>query len=142
MIKPRYSKILGAFLGTLTIIAALGFGLLFLIGMGLQQTLSTEIGHASNGQTILLNLIILVMLIISGFITAIAPFTLKKTAGKVIFVGYCFILGFIALVVFFISIGALGSAFEYVILAIGIVYLLLGYLVIKENDLFSQRKKV
>ena len=82
MIKPRYSKILGAFLGTLTIIAALGFGLLFLIGMGLQQTLSTEIGHASNGQTILLNLIILVMLIISGFITAIAPFTLKKRLGK------------------------------------------------------------
>ncbi|MEH7352452.1 hypothetical protein V7150_02570 [Neobacillus drentensis] len=142
MIKPRYSKILGAFLGTLTIIAASGFGLLFLIGMGLQQTFSSEMDHASTDQSIYLNLIIIVMLIISGFITAIAPFTLKKTAGNSIFVGYCFILGFIALVVFFISIGALGSAFEYVILAIGIVYFLLGYLVIKENNLFSRRKKV
>lgn len=141
MIKPRYSKILGVFLGTLTIIAALGFGFLFLIGMGLQGTFSSE-DYASTDQSIYLNLIILVMLIISGFITAIAPFALKKRVGKAIFIGYCFILGSVALVVFFISIGALGSGFEYVILTVGIVYFLLGYLVIKENNVFSQRKKV
>jgi len=139
MIKPRYSKGLGAFLGTLTIIAALGYGVLFLIGMGLQRAFSSEMDHTSTDPSIFLNLIILVILIVSGFITAIAPFAIKKMAGKAAFVGYCFILGFIAIVVFFISMGALGSAFEYVILAIGVVYFLLGYLVIKENNLFSRR---
>jgi hypothetical protein len=130
MVKRTYSKILGTFIGILTIIVTLGFGFLFLIGMGLNRAFSTELDRTPTEGPILL---ILIMLVISGFITAIGPFSLKKTAGKVTFVGYCFILGFVGLVVFFISAGALGNGFEYTILSMGIAYFLLGYFILKEK---------
>lgn len=133
--KMAYSKILGLVLGTLLIIAAVGYGVLFLIGTGLQQAFASDINQAPTDNNIFVNLVIIVIPVIIGLITASASFALKKTAGKVTFASFCFILGLIGLVFFFISLGALGDAFEYLILAIGIIYLLLGYLIIKENNL-------
>lgn len=132
MIKRTYSKILGTIIGTLTIIVTLGVGFLFLIGMGLNQAFSTEVDSTPNEQPILY-LLIIISLVISGLITAISPFAIKRKATKVIFIGYCFILGIVGLVVFFISAGALGNGFEYTLLAIGFAFFLLGYLIIKEH---------
>ncbi|WHY75434.1 hypothetical protein QNH20_14910 [Neobacillus sp. WH10] len=138
MSKLAYSKILGLVLGTLLIIAAAGYGVMFLIGTGLQQAFAADTNQAPRDNNIFVNLVIIVIPVIIGLITARGPFTLKKTAGKVTFASFCFLLGFLVLVFFFISLGALGDSFEYLILAIGIIYFLLGYLIIKENNLFSR----
>ena len=136
--KLAYSKILGLVLGIFLIIAAVGYGVLFLIGTGLQQAFAADIDKAPTDNYIFLNLVIIVILVIIGLITARGPFAFKKTAGKVTYASFCFILGFLGLVFFFISLGALGDQFEYLILAIGIIYFLLGYLIIKENNLFNR----
>jgi len=137
--KLAYSKILGLVLGILLIIAAVGYGVLFLIGTGLQQAFASDIDQAPTDNNIFVNLVIIVIPVIIGLITARGPFALKKTAGKVIFSSFCFILGLLGLMFFFISLGALGDSFEYLILSIGIIYFLLGYLIIKENDLFNRK---
>ncbi len=126
MNKFAFTKILGIVAGALTIIVAIGFGLLAFIGMGLSNALNSGTDYSSSTHYIML---IFIGLLLGGFITAIGVFKLKKNAWRNFYICYCFVLGFGFLAVFFISFGAIGSKNEIFLLFVGIVYILLGYLV-------------
>ncbi len=125
MKEYMYTKTLGVIVGTLTIFAALGFGLLSLIGFSLSKALNTGNDYSSTNSLAMLILIILLLL---GSITVIGTFRLKSNAWKKFFIGFCFMFGIGFVIAFFISFGSIGSKSEIFILFIGIIYLLLGYL--------------
>jgi len=120
-----YTKLLGIFMSLLTMIGAIGFGLLSLLGIGLAKALNTEYEYSFHDG---LPIVIALMCFLFGIITFIATFWLKRKAGRSFFIVYCFLIGFGLVISFFISIGALGNKNELFILCIGILYFLLGYL--------------
>lgn len=130
MKEYMYTKTLGVIVGTLTICAAIGFGLLSLIGMGLSKALNTDYDYSSTDR---LPMKILIILLLFGLITIIGSFRLKSKAWKFFYIGFCLLLGIGFVVGFFISLGSIGTKSEIFILFIGIIYLLLGY--------FAKRKK-
>ncbi|MGV3466390.1 MAG: hypothetical protein ACO1OT_13995 [Heyndrickxia sp.] len=120
-----YTKLLGIFISVLTIIGAIGFGLLSLLGIGLAKALNTEYVYSFQDG---LPIIIAFICFLLGIITFIATFRLKRKAGRSFFIGYCYLIGFSLVISFFISFGALGTKNELFIICMGILYLLLGYL--------------
>ncbi|MCR2823451.1 hypothetical protein [Lederbergia panacisoli] len=119
-----YTKILGIIVGGLTILAAIGFGILFLIGMGLSNDQSSSVSPAAT---------IIIVLLLFGLITGIGPFKLKNKTWKTFYIGFCLILGICFVLFFIISIGAIGSINEYFILGLGLIYLGLGYLAFRKK---------
>ena len=126
MKEYAYTKTLGAIVGTMTILAAIGFGILSFIGMGLSKALNTGNDYSSNGR---LYLIVFILLLLMGLITGIGTLWLKNKAWNIFYTGFCLMLGIGFVITFFVSFGALGFKNEIFILCIGIVYLWLSYLV-------------
>ncbi|MEH7009774.1 hypothetical protein V7087_03000 [Neobacillus niacini] len=125
-----YTKLLGVIVGTLTIFVAIGFGILSFIGIGLSNALNTGTDYSSSSHYILL---IFISLILCGFITSIGAFKLKKTVWRIFYMYFCLILGLGFVATFLISFGSIGSKNEILLLSVGMVYLLLGYLVKKKK---------
>ena len=121
-----YTKTIGVTLGVLTIIGAIGFGILSLIGMSLSKALNGTPDNSSMDSSVLM---VFCILLLCGFITAFGSIMLKSKAGKMFYMGFCFILGSGFIIAFFVSFGALGTNNEIFILCMGIVYLVLSYLV-------------
>lgn len=128
MEKYRLSKAIGVVLGILTIIATLGYGFLYLLGTSLGKALHSEIDSSATDR---LTLVILIGLLIVGVITGAGSFWLNRNVWRVVYFGFCLVLGICLFVTFFISIGALGSIYEFMILCISMMYFLLSYLVRK-----------
>ncbi|MBT2667237.1 hypothetical protein J7J00_17270 [Bacillus sp. ISL-4] len=128
--KYVLSKTIAIVLGTLTIIGTLGYGLLFLLGTSLGQALQSEIDTSATDR---LTLLILISLLIVGVITGVGSFGLNWSLWRVVYFGFCLVLGICLLVTFFISIGALGSTYEFIIFCISMMYFLMGYLVKKKK---------
>ncbi|WP_242218356.1 hypothetical protein [Bacillus cereus group sp. BfR-BA-01380] len=128
--KYVLSKTIGVVLGGLTIIATVGYGFLYLLGTSLGKALHSEIDSSAIDR---LTLVILIGLLIVGVITGAGSFGLNRNVWRIVYFGFCLVLGVCFLVTFFISIGALGSTYEFIILCISMMYFLLGYLVRKEK---------
>ncbi|MCP1123803.1 hypothetical protein CN326_15105 [Bacillus sp. AFS018417] len=128
MEKYRLSKAIGVVLGILTIIVTLGYGFLYLLGTSLGKALHSEIDSSATDR---LTLVILIGLLIVGVITGAGSFWLNRNVWRVVYFGFCLVLGICLFVTFFISIGALGSIYEFMILCISMMYFLLSYLVRK-----------
>ncbi len=128
--KYVLSKKIGIVLGILTIIATLGYGFLYLLGTSLGKALNSEIDTSATDR---LTLVILIGLLIVGVITGAGPFGLNRNVWRIVYFGFCLVLGICLLIIFFISIGALGRTYEFMILCISMMYFLLGYLVRKEK---------
>ncbi|MDQ0861293.1 hypothetical protein [Bacillus sp. V2I10] len=124
------SKTIAIVLGTLTIIGTLGYGFLFLLGTSLGQALQSEIDTSATDR---LTLLIITSLLIVGVITGAGSFGLNWNVWRIVYFGFCLVLGICLLVTFFISIGALGSTYEFMILCISMMYFLMGYLVKKKK---------
>jgi hypothetical protein len=125
MKEYMYTKIFGSIVGMLVIVAGLGFGLLYFIGMSLSKALDTGHEYFSVGQSPIL---ILIIFLVFGLITVIGGFKLKRKAGAMFYIGFCTSLGIAFIVTFMISYGALGYKSEILIVCIGMIYLGLGYL--------------
>lgn len=130
MEKYVLSKTIAIVLGALTIIAALGYGFLFLLGTSLGQALHSNIDTLATNK---LTLLILISLLIVGIITGAGSFGLNWNVWRIVYCGFCLVLGICLLVTFFISMGAIGSTFEFMILCISMMYFWMGYLVKKKK---------
>ena len=130
MKEYMYTRILGVIVGTLTIIGAIGFGVLSLIGISLSNALSgTDYSSAEKS----LAIIVFLLLLISGLMTLIGSTKLKNKGWNTFYTVFCLILGIGFIVIFFISFGSIGYKNELFIIGIGITYLLLVYLVKKRK---------
>jgi membrane protease YdiL (CAAX protease family) len=118
-----FTKTLGIIVGALTIVLAIGFGLLSFIGMSLGNALNSSTADAAPHI-----LPIVLSLLLSGIITAMGSFWVKGRRGRVFYSGFSFVMGIALVIVFFLSLGALGTEEEIFILCVGIIYLLLGFL--------------
>jgi hypothetical protein len=116
-----FTKTLGIIVGTLTIVLAVGFGLLSFIGMSLGNALNSS--TADSATHILL---IVLSLVVIGVFTAMGPNWLKGKSGRVFYSGFSFVIGIV--MGFCLSLGALGTGEKIFILCVGIIYLLLGFL--------------
>jgi hypothetical protein len=130
MEKYVLSKAIGIVCGILTTIASLGYGFLFLLGTSLGKALQSEIDTPAHDR---LTFVILTSLFIVGVITVAGSFGLNRNVWRIVYFGFCLIIGICFLITFFISIGALGSTYEFMILSICMMYFLLCYLVKKEK---------
>ncbi|USK31203.1 hypothetical protein LIT32_26395 (plasmid) [Bacillus sp. CMF21] len=130
MEKYVLSKTIAIVLGALTIIAALGYGFLFLLGTSLGQALHSNIDTLATNK---LTLLILISLLIVGIITGAGSFGLNWNVWRIVYCRFCLVLGICLLVTFFISMGAIGSTFEFMILCISMMYFWMGYLVKKKK---------
>lgn len=130
MEKYVLSKTIAIVLGALTIIATLGYGFLFLLGTSLGKALHSEIDTSATNK---LTLLILISLLIVGVITGAGSFGLNWNVWRIVYCGFCLVLGICLLVTFFISIGAIGSTYEFMILCISMMYFWMGYLVKKKK---------
>ncbi len=117
------SKWLGILVGMLTLLGALVFGVISLIGMGF-----SFLFHSFSGGPFF---IIFVFLILSGIITIIGARNLPKKNRKNLYLIYCLIVGAMLLIGFFMSYGALGREVELLLLCLGIGYGLLAFVVIQ-----------
>ena len=126
-----YTKTLGVIVGTMTIIGAIGFGILFFIGMSLSTALNTSNDYSSSDKLAIL--ILMILLLLFGLITGIGSFFLKNKAWKFIYTGLCLTLGFGLIITSLISFGSIGFKNELFIMFIGIIYLVLGHLASKNK---------
>ncbi|MFB5087630.1 hypothetical protein PGC35_10475 [Psychrobacillus sp. PGGUH221] len=115
------TKTLGVVVGTTTIIGAIGFGILYFIGMSLSTALKTSNDYSSSDKLAIL--ILMILLLLFGLITGIGSFFLKNKPWKFIYTGLCLTLGF----------GLIGFKNELFIMFIGIIYLVLGHLASKNK---------
>jgi hypothetical protein len=129
MKEYMYTRILGVIVGTLTIIGAIGFGILSLIGISLSNALNSGTDYSSAEKSVAI--IVFLLLLISGLMTLIGSTKLKNKAWYTFYTVFCLILGIGCIVTFFISFGSIGYKNELFIIGIGITYLLLFYLVKK-----------
>jgi hypothetical protein len=125
MKEYMYTRIFGIIAGMLVIVAGLGFGLLYFIGMSLSKALNTGDENFTVDRSPIL---ILIIFLVIGLITVIGGFKLKRKAGAIFYIGFCILLGIAFIVTFMISYGSLGYKSELFILCIGMTYLGLGYL--------------
>ncbi|KKI93210.1 hypothetical protein WQ54_04995 [Bacillus sp. SA1-12] len=130
MKKFAYTKRLAVIAGSLIILGAIGYGLLALIAIGLSNAWNTEGSSSSTNNWLFVFFLIMLLL---GILTAAGSFLLKRKAWKVVYTGFCLILGVGFVASFFISFGALGVMSELFLLFIGVVYMVLGYFVNKEK---------
>lgn len=130
MKEYKITKIVGIVAGILIMFAAIGFGILYLIGTGLSNALSSGYDQSSSDNS---EVTIIIVLLLFGVIIGIMPFFLKINAWRMIYIGLCIILGIGFTIIFSMSIGALGSINEIFILCLGVVFFLQSYLVIKKK---------
>ena len=128
--KYKMSKTMGMILGTIMIIVTLGYGLLYLLGTSLGKALGSEIETTARDQ---FTLVILFSIGLGGVLTGIGSFGIKFKGWRYGYLGFCMLIGVALLFTFFISRGALGTTYEFLILCLSILYFLLGYLVKKEK---------
>ncbi|MCM3764475.1 hypothetical protein [Neobacillus niacini] len=128
--KYRMSKTIGMILGAIIIIVTLGYGLLYLLGTSLGKALGSQIETTSREK---FTLIILFSIGLSGVLTGAGSYGIKFKGWRYFYIGFCMLIGVALLLTFFISRGALGTTFEFLILCLSILYFLLGYLVKKEK---------
>ena len=126
MREHKRSKIIGLILGVLLMVAGIGYGLLYLVSVALR---ANEASISSD----FFALAILAGIGLLGFITIAGPFKIKLNPWKTVFFWFCMIAGTIALIFLFITMGALGTIFEILILSIGLLYFILGYLIKTEQ---------
>jgi len=132
MNKYMFTKTLGVIVGTLTLIAAIGIGVLSFISIGLSKNWNAAYGDSSTDRLAsTLTLVLIVFLV--GLITGIGSFLLRRKGWNLVYAGFCFLLGIGLAATFFISLGSIGTKNEVFILCIGMVYLLLGYLAVKKK---------
>ncbi|RLQ93109.1 hypothetical protein [Falsibacillus albus] len=125
-----FTKMISLVVGSLTIIASIGYGLLSFIGIGLGSALNGDQADSSAVDTAMITSGTLLLL---GIITLVGSFLLKHKRLKFLYTGYCILLGAGFTAVFFVSYRALGSKIALFLLCIGIIYLLLSYWVIKKK---------
>jgi hypothetical protein len=124
-----YTKSFGMIVGMMTIIAAIGYGILAFIGSSLSQAL-----HSANPEPFSqVTFIVLALLTALGLITAIGALGLNSRTWKTLYTAFCILMGFGFVILYFISFGSLGTKIETFILCMGLVYLLLSYLVIRRK---------
>jgi len=128
--KVRLSKTIGVVLGIVMVLAALGYGLIYLLGRSLGTALGSTLDTTAQDK---FTLLILLGICMVGVITGAGSFGLKSKGWRTVYIGFCLIVGMALLVTFFISLGALGTMLEFVILFMGLIYFLLGYFVKKEK---------
>lgn len=126
--EHNYAKFLGIIVGLLTILGAIGFGVLSFIGIGLGRALNSGIEYSSERP-----LFMFIFVFSIGVTTLIGAFKLGNNRWRRFYIGICSILGIGLILSFFISRGALGTNNEIFILLLGAVYLLLGYIVYKNK---------
>ncbi|GIN71102.1 hypothetical protein J14TS2_15770 [Bacillus sp. J14TS2] len=124
MEEYTYTKILGAIVGMMTILIAVGFSILSFIGMGLSKAFNTGNDYSPS-----LIIFVFLLLFILGIVTGYGPFRLNHKAWYYIYIGLCLALGIGCVLAFIISLGSLGVKNELSILCIGMIYILLGFLV-------------
>ena len=95
-----FTKTLGVIVGTLTILLAIGFGLLSFIGMSLGNALNSNTDHST---TYILPIVLVLVLL--GVITAMGSFWLKGKSGRIFYIGFSFIMGIALIVIYFPIIG-------------------------------------
>jgi len=130
MKKYKVSKTIGVVLGTLMVIASVGYGFIYLLGTSLGSALGSTIDTTAK-DIVTLGMIFSICVI--GVLTGILSFGLKSKGLRMVYFGFCLLIGVALLVTYFISIGALGKKVEFLILFMGIIYFLLGYFVKKER---------
>ncbi|MBS4214048.1 MULTISPECIES: hypothetical protein [Neobacillus] len=128
--KYKMSKTIGMILGTIMIVATLGYGLLYLLGTSLGKALGSEMETTARNQ---FTFVILFSIGLGSVITGAGSFGIKFKGWRYIYIGFCMLIGVVLLFTFFISRGAIGTTYEFLILCLSILYFLLGYLVIKEK---------
>ncbi|CAM3723100.1 hypothetical protein [Mesobacillus zeae] len=122
-----FSKTLGVTLGIMTILGAISFGALSLIGMGLAKALNTGHEYSSNEKQLAVWTFIIALS--SGLITLSGAFKLQKKTWRLFYSIFCLMIGGGLLTLLFVSLGALGYKNEWFILIIGMIYLSLSILV-------------
>lgn len=130
MKKYNLSKTIGIVLGTLMVVTSFGYGFLYVIGTSLGNALGSNVDRTG---TDILSIGIILCVCILGILTGIGCFGLKFKGLRMAYLGFCLIMGIAFLVIYFISIGSLGTKYEVWILFMGIIYFLLGYFVKKER---------
>lgn len=125
MNKLVNSKLIGMILGVLILIVVAVFGFLYFLGISLGRALNGNIDSTGDHRT----LFMIAILLISGLLTVIGTFGLKKRAWRIIYLGFCIVVGLCFLIGFILSLGALGLKFELLIFLIGLLYLLLAYVI-------------
>lgn len=128
MKEYTYAKLIGVIACILTILGAIGFGILSFIGMGLSKAFNTHNDTSMNQEAI-----IVVILLLLACITGIGPYRLHNKAWRIFYTGFCLVLGVGLIVTFILSIGSIGFKNEIFIVCVGTVYLFMGYLVIKKK---------
>ncbi|MDR6999293.1 hypothetical protein [Neobacillus niacini] len=86
MRKYVLSKTFGIVLGTLTIIAMLGYGFMFFLGKSLGQALNSEIDSSSTNK---FTLVILITLLTVSVITGAGSFALNWNVWRMVYSGFC-----------------------------------------------------
>ncbi|MBC5638817.1 hypothetical protein H8S33_18765 [Ornithinibacillus sp. BX22] len=128
MNEYKLSKTLGIVLGIIMVIASFGYGFLYFLGRSLGNVLISTTDTTANDIAALGIIFICVI----GLITFTGCFGLRGTRWRRVYIRLCLIVGVALLVMYFISIGSLGTMYEFSILLMSIFYLLLGYFVKKE----------
>ncbi|MBM7564969.1 hypothetical protein [Paenibacillus sacheonensis] len=128
--KNVYSRAVGIVLGSLTILAALGSGFLYLLGTSVGKALQSEADTSAADRR---TLVALAGLLVIGVLTGTGSLGINTRLGKVVYMGFCWFVGIGLLAAFVLSIGALGDGLEGMIGGMGMLYILLGYLVHKEK---------
>ncbi|AZU62370.1 hypothetical protein [Neobacillus mesonae] len=128
--KYKMSKTIGMILGTIMIIATLGYGLLYLLGTSLGKALGSEMETTARDQ---FTIVILFSIGLSSVITGAGCLGIKFKGWRYVYIGFCMLIGVVLLFTFFISREALGTTYEFLILCLSILYFLLGYLVKREK---------
>ncbi len=130
MKEYKITKLVGIVAGILTILAAVGFGILYLIGKGLSNAPNSGYDQSSSNNSVLT---IMIVLVLFGILIGIVPIFLKNNKWRMIYIGLCLILGIGFTITFIMSIGAIGTIIENFILCLGVVFFLQSYLVIKKK---------
>ncbi|MBS3679810.1 hypothetical protein KGF86_06245 [Ornithinibacillus massiliensis] len=129
MNEYKLSKTLGIVLGIIMVIASFGYGFLYFLGRSLGNVLISTTDTTAND---IAALGIILSICVIGLITFTGCFGLRGTRWRRVYIRLCLIVGVALLVMYFISIGSLGTMYEFSILLMSIFYLLLGYFVKKE----------
>ncbi len=129
MNKFFFSKMIGMVLGVLMLIVLIGFSFLYLIGTSLGRALYSNVATSIDPKILL----IILILFLSCLITAIGILGLKRRAWSRFYSIFCLVIGVCFVIAFFLSFGALGTAFEILLFIIGLIYFLLAYMVKKER---------
>jgi len=124
------AKTVGMIVGALTVILSIFIGFLAFVGMGMSNAFN---GGYDTSATYHTNIMIFFIMLLLGLVTMIGSFRLKSNAWRRFYLVFCLLMGIGIVIVFFMSFGALGRQSEFLILCVGVIYLLLAYLTKKKK---------